>query len=67
VISATAVHFAFGPPVAQRKQMHARPRSLAGTAASASASNFTAVHQQGVSKLPLPAGAQSLGKPQSGQ
>jgi hypothetical protein len=47
--------------------MHARPRSLAGTAASASASNFTAVHQQGVSKLPLPAGAQSLGKPQSGQ
>jgi len=42
-------------------------RWAAGTRASVSALIVTAAHQQGVSRLPLRAGAQSFGPPQSGQ
>ena len=52
---------------AHRRQMHDSLRSAAGTRAIVAARIATVAHQQGVSRDPLRAGAQSLGPPQSGQ
>ena len=50
----------------QRRQRHACPSAWSGTAAIATALTVTSVHQQGVAKSPVRAGAQSFGPPQTG-
>ena len=51
---------------AQRAQRQACLRCCSGTAASAAGLTVTEAHQQGVSNVPVRAGAQSFGAPQTG-
>jgi hypothetical protein len=54
-------------PAAHLGHTHATPRCAGGTRSSTDRSMRASRHQQAVAKLPLRAGAHSLGPPQMGQ